>query len=106
MNSPIDDVVPPSVSELTSRLETEVQKIIDAGHLRPGYYNTGFFAWWEYADYFDNPGDTLYALSRAYPYLSDNLKLQTRAYLRNEFQAYFDPTMYSLTGWTTGASAR
>lgn len=104
MNSPIDNVVPPSVSELTSRLETEVQKIIDAGHLRPGYYNTGFFAWWEYADYFDNPGDTLYALSRAYPYLSDNLKLQTRTYLRNEFQAYFDPTMYSLTGWTTGAA--
>jgi hypothetical protein len=28
-------------NELIGRLESEIIKIIDAGHLRPGYYNTG-----------------------------------------------------------------
>ena len=104
MNNLVDDIEAPSIAELKSRLETEVQKIIAAGHLRPGYYNTGMFSFFEFDDYFDNPGDTLYTLSRAYPYLSDNLKAQTRNYLRNEFQAYFDPTMYSTIGWVNGAA--
>jgi hypothetical protein len=103
-NNPTDNIASPSVAELKIRLETEVQKIINAGHLRPGYYNNGFFTVWGLVDYFDNPGDTLYTLSKAYPYLSDNLKAQTRTYLKNEFQAYFDPIMYSVMGWSNGAA--
>ena len=102
-NHPIDNVAPPSAAELRSRLEVEIQKVIDAGHLRPGYYNSGQFSFREFDDLFNNPGDTLYTLSRAYPYLSDNLKAQTQTYLRNEFQSYFDPVMYSITGWSNGA---
>jgi outer membrane protein assembly factor BamB len=103
-NNSVENITTPTVVELSMRLETEVQKIIDAGHLRPGYYNNGFFTVWGLVDYFDNPGDTLYTLSRAYPYLSENLKAQTKAYLRNEFQLYFDPTMYSMIGWSSGAA--
>ncbi len=92
-------------TELVARLEEEIQKIVAAGHLRPGYYNPGQsmvnYRW--FADYFENPGDTLYVLSLAYPHLSPQLQSQLRAYLRQEFQTYFDPTMYATIGWSSGA---
>lgn len=93
-----------STQELTNSLETEIQKIVDAGHLRPGYLNGGQFSFSGFTDYFENPGDTLYTLSIAYPYLSDELKSQVRSYLSAQFQAYFNPVMYSLIGWADGAA--
>jgi outer membrane protein assembly factor BamB len=91
-------------NELRARLESEIQAIVDAGHLRPGYYNVGGFGLYkELADYFNNPGDTLYALSSAYPHLSPSLQTQVRAYLEQEYTTYFDPEMYATIGWATGA---
>lgn len=91
-------------AELRQRLEEEVRAIVEAGHLRPGYYDTGQFSLYsELADYFDNPGDTLYALAAAYPHLSTSLQAQVRTYLQQEFAAYFDPAMYATTGWSAGA---
>lgn len=105
IHSAADSVQAPSADELKARLESQVQQIISAGHLRPGYYNNGSFnVYSEIADYFDNPGDTLLALSRAYPYLSYQLQVQTKAYLQSEFQTYFDPVAYSTIGWATGAA--
>lgn len=80
--------------------------MIAAGHLRPGYYNAGQFndIYQELVDYFDNPGDTIYTLARAYPYLSPALQQQTQTYLRNEFQTYFDQGMYAQIGWAEGAA--
>ncbi len=106
INNVTDVVQPPTVSDLKARLEVEVGKIIAAGHLRPGYYNAGQFndTYPQLADYFDNPGDTLYTLSKAYPYLSQTLQQQTGTYLKNEFNTYFDPTMYSHIGWAGGAA--
>ncbi len=82
----------PSLDELKSRLETEVRKIVDAGHLRPGYYNAGQFngMYPELNDYFAHPGDTIYTLSIAYPYITNtaannNLKDRLRTYLKDEF---------------------
>ena len=93
-----------SPDELRARLESEVLKIIQAGHLRPGYYNVSQFSLYkDLADYFENPGDTLYTLAIAYPYLSPELQEQTRIILRQEFQTYFDPVMYSSIGWAEGA---
>jgi hypothetical protein len=89
--------------EVRNRLENEVQKMIDAGHLRPGYYQVSQFWIGGLDNYFVNPGDTIYTLSIAYPYLSPDLKTQVRNYLQNEFQTYFDPVMYARTGWDTGA---
>ena len=97
----------PSVTQedLTRKLEFEVSKILEAGHLRPGYYNAGQFTnYSQFADYFDNPGDTLYTLAQAYPYLSTQLRDRTRAYLIRHFQEYFDPVLYASIGWADGAA--
>jgi outer membrane protein assembly factor BamB len=90
-------------TQIHQRLETEVQKMINAGHLRPGYYNVPQFIVFGMIDYFDNPGDTLYTLSLAYPYLSTQLQTQLRAYLQTEFNTYFDNEMFARIGWE-GAS--
>jgi outer membrane protein assembly factor BamB len=94
-----------SQDELFQKLELEIVKILDAGHLRPGYYNAGQFTnYSQFADYFDNPGDTLYTLAQAYPYLSPQLQDRTRAYLNREFLEYFDPVLYASIGWADGAA--
>jgi outer membrane protein assembly factor BamB len=96
---------PFSDTDIRARLESEVTKIIDSGHLRPGYYNAGQFSLYgEISDYFENPGDTLYTLSIAYPYLSDALQARTRTYLDQVYDAYFDPVLYSSIGWIDGAA--
>lgn len=89
-------------NELKALLEEEIQKMIDAGKLRPGYYNAGQFQRWELADYFINPGDTLYTLTKAYPYLSPELQAEARPYLQMIFSSYFDSDMYGRIGWADG----
>ncbi len=103
--NPVEQSLPtPTLADLKSRLEKEIQKIVAAGHLRPGYYNAGQFngIYPELSDYFSNPGDTLYTLSAAYPHLSPTLQQQVKTYLQNEFSAYFDPVMYASIGWAEG----
>ena len=101
-NAPAATLTP---SDVQNQLNLEVQKILDAGPLRPGYYNSGQFSVYsELADYFDNPGDTLLTLSEAYPHLPASTQTQLRSYLQVYFQTYFNPVMYSITGWDTGAS--
>ena len=85
----------PSLAELQSQLEKEVKKIVDAGHLRPGYYNAGQFQglYPGLSDYFAHPGDTLYTLSIAYPYITNtvannNLKDRLKTYLKDEFNNF------------------
>ena len=92
-----------SEAELINRLEEEVQKMVDAGHLRPGYYNSVPFLARGLETYFENPGDTLYTLARAYSHLSPQLQSQVREYLQQEFDTYFDPEMYATIGWADGA---
>jgi outer membrane protein assembly factor BamB len=94
---------PVNQSDLRNNLEREIQKIVDAGPLRPGYYNHGTFIYRELANYFENPGDTLYTLSLAYPHLSGSIKDQTRVYLESHFQKYFRDGMYSTIGWAEGS---
>jgi hypothetical protein len=99
-----DQLEMPSVDKLSQKLEDEIGKILEAGHLRPGYFNNGQFLYPELSDYFNNPGDTLYTLSIAYPHLSSQLQEQVKIYLQMEFQDYFNPIMYSTIGWAQGAS--
>ena len=91
--------------ELRARLEEEIQKMLTAGHLRPGYYGVNHFSlYFELADYYNNPGDTIYTLAKAYPYLSLTLQGQVRTYLKMEFNSYFDSEMYADIGWASGAA--
>ena len=86
----------PTVGELEQRLELEVQKILDAGHLRPGYSTfSGLFdiqarelCGDNLSDYWHNPSDTLYTLIRALPHLSPSLQQEVKAYLQAEFAVY------------------
>lgn len=63
--------------QLKQKLADEVQKIISAGHLRPGFANLGLvnepFASKQCGDnlqdYFSNPSDIIITLARAVPYL-------------------------------------
>lgn len=104
-NAVSDHFSTPAVSVLRQNLESEVQKILDAGRLKPGYYNSGQFnITRELTDYYENPGETVYTLAMAYPHLSTGLQTQVRNYLIGYFADYFDPTMYSSTGWADGVS--
>jgi outer membrane protein assembly factor BamB len=104
-------------TELIQRLDTEVQKMLAAGPLRPGYYAAGHIdifgvgGWTdehelgEIFDYFQNPADTVYTLLSAYPYLSANTQNEVKTYLRNNYGpgAKYDLTKISHIGWGTGA---
>lgn len=94
----------PTVDVLKQRLEDQVRKIIAAGDLRPGYYNDGNFYFQNMDSYFDNPGDTLYTLAQAYPYLSPGLQTQVKTYLQNQYATYFYPVTYARKGWAEGAA--
>ena len=104
IQAPQQSAPAPSQTTVTNLLETEIQKIVDAGDLRPGYYVIGQHA--DYSrlwDYFNNPGETLYTLSIAYPYISASLQAQVSSYLENYYQKYFVENMYATTGWIDGA---
>ena len=102
-NNASDNVSNPTETQLKDWLELEVQKILDAGHLRPGYYNMSAFTVFGFDDYFENPGETLYTLALAYPHLPAAQQSQVRTYLQSEFNTYFNPSMYSTIGWADGA---
>lgn len=98
------------VNGLKQELADEVQKIIQAGHLRPGLAALGGFAGNarsnvgdNLADYWSNPADTILVLTLAYPHLSTSLQSSLRTYLQSEFASY-SPCSYTHIGWATGAA--
>jgi outer membrane protein assembly factor BamB len=99
-------VIPTDV--LRQKLATEIQKVIDAGHLRPGYHGTGLgdllmgHEMGYLVHYFHNPAETLYTLIRALPHLPPELQQQTREYLQREFVEY-PPYKVAHIGWQEGA---
>jgi hypothetical protein len=103
----------PTLGELKARLEEEIQKMIAAGHLKPGLWasNIGDFTlngngrslMDQGLYYFSNPGDTIYTLVRALPHLSAGLQSQARAYIQSEMTAFPIDT-YAYIGHAEGAS--
>jgi uncharacterized repeat protein (TIGR01451 family) len=95
-----------STSALKQRLAEEVQKMIAAGHLRPGYHGTGIpdsnMGPRHLPHYFHNPIDTIYTLIRALPHLSPGLEGQARAYIQQEYSSY-PPYQIAHIGWRDGA---
>lgn len=107
---------PPALSQVAPKdpmlvkLISEVEKMLSAGHLRPGYGNTGI--WQNYAqdrmgdfevDYWHNPADTQYTLLTALPHLPADLQARVKTYLQSEFQAY-PPYSVVHIGWDKGAA--
>jgi hypothetical protein len=106
----------PNISILKQKLESEVQKMITAGHLRPGYVpgsllgngsgnGSGWQTLGDILDYFHNPADTVYTLLLAYPHLSPTLQTQVKTYLQTNYGpgAKYDFTKVTHIGWSTGA---
>lgn len=103
---------------LATSLSDQIQKMIAAGPLRPGYrpngqsdqYGMGWYgderAFGEIFDYFSNPSDTVVTLLAALPYLSSTQQTQLKTYL----QTYYGPgSPYDFAhtahvGWQNGAS--
>lgn len=103
-----DQTTPIPVDELIEKLEIEVSQIVAAGHLLPGYTSSGIFdlrgqfnCGDDLVDYWHYPGDILYVLIEALPYLSPGLQEDVRDYLQAEFAA-FPPYTYNHIGWQTG----
>ncbi len=75
--------------DLKQKLESEVQKVINAGHLAPfraaygEIRNPGNGQFYWYHRY-----DTAYTLSLAYPYLSSSTQMTVKSYLQSEMAAY------------------
>ena len=100
---------PVNRAQLTQMLEAEVRKMINAGHLRPGFGISGNFdqagnndCGQTLADYYSSPADNITTLLMSLPYLSADLRNQTRAYIQSEFNAY-PPYRYYHAGWRDGA---
>ncbi|MCE5308034.1 MAG: PQQ-binding-like beta-propeller repeat protein [Acidobacteriales bacterium] len=112
-------VLPPA--ELKKRIEGQVEAMINAGHLRPGYLDSGQWTaaaagmFWpnvsghNLGQYFSNPFDTILTLILALPHLSASLQQAARVYIRNEFNGVGYSTglkAYEIAdiGWKNGAS--
>ena len=101
----------PSVNTLKLSLAQEIQKMINAGHLRTGYSSSGMIdngskiCGDDLMDYWHNPGDTTTVLIQALPYLPTDLQQQTKEYLQSEFLS-FPPYTYNHIGWKDGAARR
>jgi uncharacterized repeat protein (TIGR01451 family) len=91
---------------LVARLEEEIQAIVNAGHMAPFFIERGFTSGYGIPGdsahpedglvkfgpagnvYWFDPGELIYTLSMAYPYLSSGLKSQVRSYLQAEMARY------------------
>ena len=114
---PVAGIVPVTVNhptiddgQLKNALEGEVQKILDAGHLKPGYTSAGildlrgkFQCGDDLIDYWHHPGDVITTLLRALPHLPSGLQQATRDYIQDEYNS-FPPHAFNHIGYQSGAS--
>jgi hypothetical protein len=108
--APPSGLTPLGPAGLKTRLAEEIQKMLAAGHLRPGYASHGHFdlpaqyqCGADLVDYFHQPAETLLTLLQALPHLPEDMQPQVRAYLQAEFSAY-PPHRYNHIGWQAGAA--
>lgn len=98
-NHPLTD------TQIQSLLDEEMQKMVEAGVMRPGYsvlsqWYANFAA---YAFPYENPGETLYTLALAYPHLSATRQSQVATLADTYYQQFFVTTPTSKIGWYSGA---
>jgi outer membrane protein assembly factor BamB len=123
-SEPLRPVADPP-ADLVARLNNEVQRIVDTSdHLLPYFLERGFTTNMLFPGdtlypeeglaacqpgniYWFDPGELVYTLSMAYPYLSSNLQTQVRSYLSAEMARY--PPLEALPWppvWLTQGTAR
>ena len=102
-----DAVNVPSRAELQDRLDDEIVKMVNAGHLRPGSINLGLAGGTgecgsQMADYFHDPSETIHTLMLALPHVSSDIEPRLRDYIRQEMAEY-PPHQYEHVGFSRGA---
>lgn len=106
-SAPDENIHTFTTAQLEQMLAVEIQKWLDAGHLQPGWFNGGQWCvrgnFRTLNDYFMEPGDNLWVLLRALPYLPPDMQTQLRAFIQSEYNAY-SPVNISKIGWQDGAS--
>lgn len=92
-------------AKLTQTIESEINKVIQAGHLRPALFLSNTPGCTSYSDGCPDrgivewyaPSDTLYYLSEAYPLLSNATQTSLKNYLQSERTTYKPETLKSLS---------
>jgi hypothetical protein len=104
-----DQINPETPDQLKTKLIAEVEDILEAGHLRPGYISAGILDFRgkhdcgdDLIDYWHYPGDTIYTLIRALPHLPVELQQETLTYIQSEFNQ-FPPYEFNHIGWKDGS---
>ena len=72
--------------DIQLELELKVQELVNYGHMAPAIYTYGLGG--NNIVFYMTPLETIYTLSIAYPYLSNSLQIQTKAYLETEITNY------------------
>jgi outer membrane protein assembly factor BamB len=105
----MDEAVP-GEEWVKEELAAEIQAMLDAGHLRPGYFSHGLLDGNQdnncgdtLTEYFSNSAETIYTLLQALPYLPTAMRAPVRAYIQNEYNN-FPPYQYNHIGWRDGAA--
>ncbi len=100
----------PGVNYLQAQLAEEVQRMLNAGHLRPGYVSHGHFdlrgqtiCGDNLVDYWHSSSETIYTLILTLPYLPATMQQSVRAYIQSEYTNY-PPFQYDHIGYRDGAS--
>jgi hypothetical protein len=108
--APEPDITPVGGDYLRALLVQEVEKMLDAGHLRPAYVSHGILdlrgrhqCGDELVDYWHQPAETIDTLIRALPLLPPELQTRVGSYLQSELAAY-PPYEYNHIGWRDGAA--
>ena len=118
-------MIPSTQTQLQQRLYDEIQKMLTAGHLRPGFHSSGLTSQWmagaynypipgdHLTEYFHNPADTVITLIHVLDYINlhpENSLLQSlitpiKNYLQTNYgpNALYDFTKYANIGWKNGA---
>jgi outer membrane protein assembly factor BamB len=97
-----------TIQDVRVRLVEQVERILNAGHLRPGWGHHGLIdralvdiCGDNLQDYWKNPADTHIALLGALPHLPSSLQVRLVDYLRREMEAY-PVHRFPTIGWGSG----
>ncbi len=99
VNTPSDPVRTRAAVSLKYMLEVEVQKILDAGHLRKPYLNQRkLYCIDTEMEYWQNSSMTIYVLLRALPHLPPSMQPKVKQYIQKEYNT-FTPYEISIEGF-------
>jgi outer membrane protein assembly factor BamB len=96
----------PTVRLAEELLADEIERMIEAGHLRPVVANPSEQYWQvmrhlrgaNMIEYWHNPAETIYTLLRALPHVPAAMRGPLKAYIQREWREY-PPYEYTSTGW-------